>query len=65
MNTLNPYIKISYCHKDVIKIVMSLKQPKNVHRELALLDSYQILKTLENQELINTVTKDAKYVKNF
>ena len=35
MNTLNPYIKISYCHKDVIKIVMSLKQPKNVHRELA------------------------------
>ena len=44
---------------------MSLKQPKNVHRELALLDSYQVLKTLENQELINTVTKDAKYVKKF
>ena len=28
-----------------------------------LLDSYQVLKPLENQELINAETKDAKYVK--
>ena len=27
-----------------------------------LRDSYQILKALENQELINAMTKDAKYV---
>ena len=28
-----------------------------------LLDFYQILKTLENQELVNEVIQDAKYVK--
>ena len=28
-----------------------------------LLDSYQILQTFENQELVNAVIKDAKYVK--
>ena len=28
-----------------------------------ILDSYQILKTLENQELTNAVIKDVKYVK--
>ena len=43
---------------------MSLKQPKDLYRELASsLDSYQILKALENQVIINPVIKDAKYVK--
>ena len=39
--------------------ILSLKQSKNLYRTS---DSYQNLKTLENQELTNAMTKDTKYV---
>ena len=46
-----------------MNFILSLKQPKNLYRELISLDSYQILKILKNQEFINVVINDAKYVK--
>ena len=56
MDTLNLYIKtrISCCLWNNQKICI-----ENWH----ILDSYQILKILENQELINAMIKDVKYVK--
>ena len=56
MSTLDLYIKIqiSYCLWSNQKICI-----ENWH----LLDSYQVSKTLENQERINAVTKDAEYFK--
>ena len=56
MSTLNLYIKIQ------ISYYLWNNQTVNIEN-WHLLDSYQVLKTLENQELINAVTKDAKYVK--
>ena len=53
---------LKFIHKDT-NFILSLKQPKNLYSKLHLLDSYQILKTLENKELINAVINYAKYVK--
>ena len=47
-------IRISWCLLNNQKICI-----ENWH----LLYSYQVLKTLENRELINAVIKDEKYVK--
>ena len=54
-NVRNEHIQSKY--KDM-NLIFYLKQPKNLYKEFDLLDLYQILKTLENQELINTVIKE-------
>ena len=48
-NIRNKYLKFICKDKNFI---LSLKQPKNVHKELAPSSFISILKTLENQELI-------------
>ena len=48
--------------KDTV-FILSLKRPKNCRENWCPLDSYEILRTLENQEFINAVIKDEKYVK--
>ena len=62
METVKNKCKFKSIYKNTNSI-LSLKQPKLLYRELHLLDSYQILKTLENQEIINSAIKDAKYAK--
>ena len=58
-NIMNEHLRSIY--KDT-NFILSQQQPKNLHRELTCSRLYQVLKTLEKQELINAVTKDAKYV---
>ena len=59
-NIRNEHLKSIY--KDT-NFILSLKQPKNLNRELTPFRLVSSFKTLENQELTNAGTKDAKYVK--
>ena len=59
-NIRNEHLRSIY--KDT-NFILSLKQPKNCIENWHLLDSFQVLKTLANQELLNVVAKDVKYVK--
>ena len=64
--TLIPKSWYSFNEKSICKdtdLMLSLKQRKKLYRESASLRFISNLKTLENQEHINAVMKDEKYVK--
>ena len=59
-NIRNKHLKYIY---KIRNFILSLKKKKNCIENWNLLDSYQILKAVENQELMNVVTKDPRLFK--
>ena len=61
-NIRNKHLKYIYKIRNFI-LSLKKKKKKNCIENWNLLDSYQILKAVENQELMNVVTKDPRLFK--